>query len=66
MHKEGDLDMNITRRKVRPVVTTNLRLDRELHRSIKAEARQSERSFNAEVLWRLRQSLQQPEPVSAA
>jgi predicted HicB family RNase H-like nuclease len=44
-----------------------IRSDTKLHRTLKAEARRAERSLNAEVLWRLRQSLeQQPSDAAAA
>ena len=42
-----------------------VRSDPKLHRTLKAEARRAERSLNAEVLWRLRQSLEQPQPKTA-
>jgi predicted HicB family RNase H-like nuclease len=41
-----------------PVARFNLRLDRDLHRALVAEAVRSERSLAREIRWRLRQSLQ--------
>jgi predicted HicB family RNase H-like nuclease len=49
----------------RAVIATNLRLDRDLHRVLKAEAQLAERSLNAEMAWRLRRSLEQPAEAAA-
>lgn len=57
--------MIVTHRMGRRVIATNLRLERDLHRTLKAEARRARRSLNAEVLLRLRQSLEQPQPDAA-
>ena len=40
-----------------PVARFNLRLDRDLHRALVAEAVRSERPLAGEIRWRLRQSL---------
>jgi predicted HicB family RNase H-like nuclease len=53
-------------KKARPIAT-NLRLDRPLHRVLKAEARRSMRSLNGEIVSRLRRSLdRRPEHAAAA
>ena len=43
-----------------------LRLDKGLHRSLVSEAARFERSLNSEIVWRLRQSLEQPSETAAA
>jgi predicted HicB family RNase H-like nuclease len=41
-------------------VKLNLRLAPELHKQLTAEAKRFERSLQREIVWRLRQSLEQP------
>jgi hypothetical protein len=47
------------------VKVLNLPLDEALHRQLTVEAQRSVRSLNGEILWRLRQSLQQSNQAAA-
>jgi len=42
-----------------------LRLDEPMHRQLTAEAKRSVRSLSGEIIWRLRQSLDQAESANA-
>jgi len=46
-------------------VKTALRVPPEVHRALHEAAKQADRTFNAEILFRLRQSFSLPQPARA-